>query len=79
VQRTFDPLPTNDPFAHGLAEIMADAGRNEGTPGLSATRWYRSTRTRTAHRDASGGERDDPGDHARRRAARARERGGAKR
>jgi hypothetical protein len=38
VERTFDPLPINDPFAHSLADIMADAGRNEGTQGLSATR-----------------------------------------
>jgi WhiB family redox-sensing transcriptional regulator len=40
---------------------------------------YRSTRARTADRDPSDGERDDPGDHARRRAARDRERGGAER
>jgi PASTA domain len=42
VERTIDPLPINDPFTHSLADIMADTGRNEGTRGLSATRWYAS-------------------------------------
>jgi WhiB family redox-sensing transcriptional regulator len=39
----------------------------------------RSARARSVHRDPSDGERDDPGEHARRWAARTRERGGAER
>ena len=59
---------------HARERAHAHAGAGERLPDR-----YRSTRERTAHRDPSDGERDDPGDHARRRAARARERGGAER
>jgi len=59
---------------HARERAHALAGTGERRPDQ-----YRSTRERTAHRDTGDGERDDPGDHARRRAARDCERGGHER
>ena len=57
---------------HARESAHAHAGAGHRQPER-----YRSTRERTsAHRDSGDGERDTPGDHARLRAARARERGG---
>jgi hypothetical protein len=45
VERTFDPLPIDDPADRSFAEIVADAGRNEGPEAFRNTLFCRGVLT----------------------------------